>query len=826
MTAIRISEFGGMIPKLDDKALPPNCAVDAINVDLQGQGILPVYAPTLKRLHGAGLPEYEPASIHQTFTACLKVASLQLNVGYAVQAPDSGNYTVVANDQLVYAVYLPDDVAAVAGQGAINLHFTSGATLGNINDQNAIGSFTGDISSQAFGKWYVRVITLASVVGLTIDEVRLYHNHAAADMRVAYFGTAFVRSSATGAVRAVLFDPESQNDPPITAGGSLTEHFLTTICEDEHVVVNDNPGNYKPGQSCVVIPVEFSGSPKGKEIVIRSSQPGNKPVSGRSNHDKFLSYDPAVTNPPQSARAYTLTDRHEWVGSNWAWGWVFVDEALSTGSILVVGGAPPVVTRSYCYTLVSPDGLEGPPSEPQTQTGNRDGTWQFQMTAPAPNDSFNHVRNPQVKRIYRTPEGSATFRFVAEVANTVTTLNDLALDEALGEALATAHYSYVPALRHGAGWINGLVGAITYEQTQAVFCEPYLYHAWPERNRYTLPAPGVACGAFGDRFVVLTARKPVVFTGNLPEELQWQELQNGEPCISDRGVITADPGVLYPGRTGWWLVNYEGAQNITKEFLSGKNYNDIVDTDTTALFDNRRLVWIKRRQTQGYSFEFGAGPRSLTKFELPEEVHALHYFAPLDIRWAATYGVSGQAMQKLFDDTTQPLKWTWKSKLLRLKGPERLKVAKVDSSEWLSLSNNMRYREGFYKTIPAWVTGTAYAIGDFVTQGGNTYRCDVAHVAGVFAADLAALKWILTNTIYSISTAGLIQAENWVYLKVWAEADKDTDKVLVFDDFVVSDKPVRFARVMKSDCWQFELRGNMALSAIEMARSERELGRD
>ena len=45
----------------------------------------------------------------------------------------------------------------------------------------------------------------------------------------------------------------------------------------------------------------------------------------------------------------------------------------------------------------------------------------------------------------------------------------------------------------------------------------------------------------------------------------------------------------------------------------------------------------------------------------------------------------------------------------------------------------------------AWVTSTAYALGNLVTQGGNYYRCLVAHTSGVFATDLGAGKWVLTD---------------------------------------------------------------------------------
>jgi hypothetical protein len=45
----------------------------------------------------------------------------------------------------------------------------------------------------------------------------------------------------------------------------------------------------------------------------------------------------------------------------------------------------------------------------------------------------------------------------------------------------------------------------------------------------------------------------------------------------------------------------------------------------------------------------------------------------------------------------------------------------------------------------AWVTATAYEIGDVVTEGGATYICNTDHTSGTFATDLAATKWLLVS---------------------------------------------------------------------------------
>lgn len=56
-------------------------------------------------------------------------------------------------------------------------------------------------------------------------------------------------------------------------------------------------------------------------------------------------------------------------------------------------------------------------------------------------------------------------------------------------------------------------------------------------------------------------------------------------------------------------------------------------------------------------------------------------------------------------------------------------------------------------STPAWVTGTAYTVGDIVSSGGTNYYCKVAHTSGTFATDLAAGDWVaLTGAIVEIPT--------------------------------------------------------------------------
>lgn len=44
-----------------------------------------------------------------------------------------------------------------------------------------------------------------------------------------------------------------------------------------------------------------------------------------------------------------------------------------------------------------------------------------------------------------------------------------------------------------------------------------------------------------------------------------------------------------------------------------------------------------------------------------------------------------------------------------------------------------------------WVTATAYAVGDVVTESDATFLCATAHTSGTFATDLASGKWVTLN---------------------------------------------------------------------------------
>ena len=91
--------------------------------------------------------------------------------------------------------------------------------------------------------------------------------------------------------------------------------------------------------------------------------------------------------------------------------------------------------------------------------------------------------------------------------------------------------------------------------------------------------------------------------------------------------------------------------------------------------------------------------------------------------------------------------------------PVRLVPFSASATQTYVIELGHYYARFYYNQAPvtvpaasAWVTGTAYVVGNFVSNGGNIYYCIVANTSGAtFAADLAAGKW-RAQTDYQIVT--------------------------------------------------------------------------
>lgn len=57
----------------------------------------------------------------------------------------------------------------------------------------------------------------------------------------------------------------------------------------------------------------------------------------------------------------------------------------------------------------------------------------------------------------------------------------------------------------------------------------------------------------------------------------------------------------------------------------------------------------------------------------------------------------------------------------------------------------------------AWVTATAYAVADVVSNSGVTYICCTAHTSGTFSTDLTAVKWLVLSVGADLADTAFVQ---------------------------------------------------------------------
>lgn len=238
--------------------------------------------------------------------------------------------------------------------------------------------------------------------------------------------------------------------------------------------------------------------------------------------------------------------------------------------VVVVGGAPPTVTRAYVYTWVSSLGEEGQPSPPTLETGNIDGSWDLTLTAPTAGDTTGRLL--ATTRIYRTEVASdgvtVAFFFVAEIPIGTLVYSDTVSPDIVvnSEQLQSEDWSEPPIdLRGLVSMPNGMIAG--WRENEVWFCEPYRPHAWPTKYVINVEFPVVGLGTIDQNLMILTQGQPYVAMGIHPEVMALRQVQPIEPCTAQGSIVSTPNGVLYTSNNGLILIGPGGAVNLTFDMI-------------------------------------------------------------------------------------------------------------------------------------------------------------------------------------------------------------------------------------------------------------------
>lgn len=441
------------------------------------------------------------------------------------------------------------------------------------------------------------------------------------------------------------------------------------------------------------------------------------------------------------------------------------------------------ISRAYTCTWVSAYGEESAPGTPAVVNAPNTFVWNVTLPTPDPADLGTN-RNLATVNIYRTvtsSSGVANFFLVANVPITTTTYADSADDATISGnvILPSTTWTGPPSDLKGITKMpNGIVAG--FRENEIWFCEPYRPHAWPAAYTLVVDFPVVGLGVIDQTLVVCTEVYPIAITGSTPASMTQTNMSALEPCLSRASILSTIEGVYYVSPNGLVLVNYNGANLVTKDLIRKDKWQNLVPTQ----------VFRAARLQNAY---YGFGLQFLPCFN-PLAFNPLAFNSSVD----DTYAFTGVLI-----DTTVP------------------RVAFNQMTSAAPMSN-------VYNDI--W-TGEV-----FVIQNNNVYWLNVADPSPTPSAYTWKSKKYQFNERKSL---GVMRA--YFTVPFTPSTDFAVDFGLDFvttlgtisvyaDDVLVVTRPLRTSGELmripsgfKSDFWQFEFDTIVQINSLQVAASAKEL---
>jgi hypothetical protein len=233
---------------------------------------------------------------------------------------------------------------------------------------------------------------------------------------------------------------------------------------------------------------------------------------------------------------------------------------------LVGSGSGDIVTRVYCYTLVTDFGEESEPAKVSNAVDWKPG----QTVTLSGFDAGVVSRNITKQRIYRSQTGqTGTYFFLIAERNVSTSdfIDNVAVD-AFQEALPSADFNMPPDGLQGLTALpNGFFAA--FIGRQIFFSEPWQPHAWPVKYMVSVTDTIIGMAAIDDLLVVVTNGSPVLLRGSHPAAIAETKIRIKAACINERSIIDLGYAVAFASNDGLVRVGADGAVDV----VSGNLFN-------------------------------------------------------------------------------------------------------------------------------------------------------------------------------------------------------------------------------------------------------------
>lgn len=281
-------------------------------------------------------------------------------------------------------------------------------------------------------------------------------------------------------------------------------------------------------------------------------------------------------------------------------------------------------------------------------------------------------------RIYRYHAGSTNGEYVlvGEVSIGTSDYTDTTVPQELGEVLPTAEYNTPPEDMEGLVIMaNGV--AAGFSGNEVCLSEPFLPYTYPSEYRQSTDYPIVGLGAFGTTLVVLTEGSPYILTGVDPASMTMEELGLPQACVSKRGIVSIQGGVIYPSPDGLVMVGEGGPRILTRDILTRDQWQDYNPSSIHAYYhDNRYHGFYDDGSTQaGFIFD----PQDPQNTWTDVDTYATAGYA--DLETDTLYLVEDGELVK-WDQGDDPMTFRWRSKVFQPKGAVNFTCGRIVAASY------------------------------------------------------------------------------------------------------------------------------------------------
>lgn len=205
--------------------------------------------------------------------------------------------------------------------------------------------------------------------------------------------------------------------------------------------------------------------------------------------------------------------------------------------------------------------------------------------------------------------------------------------------------------------------------------DPAVPHAWPQAYAITFEYDVVALAPVNGSILVMTKGYPYLVAGKDPAAgMDIQRIDAMYPCLSRKGAVAMNYGVVYPTHDGLAVYSPASGPNvITRTNFNNDTWGIQLDP-TTIIGEFYGDAYLASHSTGGFTFEPDKNIGG--QFVTTDFVFTASWYDPVEGRLFCATGTNGDVYE--WDDLNQPaLTQEWKSKVIKTTDMINLGAARV-----------------------------------------------------------------------------------------------------------------------------------------------------